>query len=322
MADQKVRVSVIVPCYNEESVIKESYSRLSRAMKETGHDYELVFINDGSKDQTPQLLNDLGKQDPNVVVIHFSRNFGHQPAVTAGLNNCTGNYAVIIDADLQDPPELIPEMLNMALTDGYNIVYAVRKQRKGETFFKKITAKFYYRLLNFMSETELPVDTGDFRLIDKKVIDTFNGLTEKHKYIRGLMSWVGFKQAPIYYDRDPRFAGETHYPFLKMLTFATRGLLYFTKKPLKLATQLGFLCIVVGLGLAVYVMASRYLHPEHIASGWSSVLITIVFFGGVQLLTVGVLGAYLGNIFDEVKSRPEYIIDTIEKKPVTLGSAT
>jgi glycosyltransferase involved in cell wall biosynthesis len=311
MADQSVRVSVVIPCYNEESVIQETYSRLTRSMKDTGVEYELIFVNDGSRDNTPHLLNALSAQDPCVKIIHFSRNFGHQPAVTAGLNHCSGDYAVIIDADLQDPPELIPRMLDMARSNGYNIVYAVRKKRKGETFFKKITAKAYYRLLNALSETELPVDTGDFRLIDRKVIDAFNKLTEKHKYIRGLMSWVGFKQHPIYYDRDERFAGETHYPFLKMFAFATRGLLYFTKKPLRLATQLGFFSILIGLGLAVYVTISRYLYPAEIASGWSSLLITVVFFGGVQLLTIGVLGAYIGNIFDEVKSRPEYIIDSI-----------
>lgn len=309
MADQKVRVSVVIPCFNEESVIKESYSRLTRTMKGTGYDYELIFVNDGSRDNTPALLNEIAAGDTSVVVHHFSRNFGHQPAVTAGINHCTGTHAIIIDADLQDPPELIPEMLAMSLKEQYNIVYAVRRQRKGETFFKKITAKMFYRLLNKLSETELPLDTGDFRLIDRKVIDTFNKLTEKHKYIRGLISWVGFKQAPIYYDREPRFAGETHYPFLKMFTFATRGLLYFTKKPLRLATQLGFLSILVGIGLALYVTLSRYFYPDQIVSGWSSLIIAIIFFGGVQLLTIGVLGAYMGNIFDEVKNRPEYIID-------------
>lgn len=311
MPNDKVRVSVIVPCYNEESVINETYSRLSKVMQQAGYEHELIFINDGSRDSTPELLNKIAEKDPSAVVINFSRNFGHQPAVTAGLNYCTGTHAIIIDADLQDPPELIPEMMNMAMTGNYNIVYGMRKVRKGETFFKKITAKLYYRLLNFLSETELPVDTGDFRLVDRKVIDAFNKLGEKHKYIRGLMSWVGFKQAPIYYDRDPRFAGETHYPFFKMVAFATRGLLYFTKKPLRLATQLGFLSILVGLCLAVYVTVSRYLYPEQIVSGWSSLIIALIFFGGVQLLTIGVLGAYLGNIFDEVKSRPEYIVDEI-----------
>lgn len=314
MPDKAIRLSVIIPCYNEESVIAESYSRLLRTMQGMAIGYELIFINDGSRDKTPSLLNDIAASDRNVKVIHFSRNFGHQPAVTAGLNHCRGQYAVIIDADLQDPPELIPEMLDMALTQDYNIVYAVRRQRKGETYFKKVTAKLFYRSLNLLSETEIPVDAGDFRLVDRKVIDTFNKLTEKHKYVRGLISWVGFKQAPIYYNRDARFAGETHYPFLKMFTFATRGLLYFTKKPLKLATQLGFLCIIVGLALAVYVAVSRYIYPERIVSGWPSVLITIIFFGGVQLLTIGVLGAYLGNIFDEVKNRPEYIIDELRSQ--------
>lgn len=312
-ADQ-VRVSVIIPCYNEESVINETYARLGRVMQQSGYAYELIFVNDGSRDKTPLLLQELAQEDPCVVVLNFSRNFGHQPAVTAGLHHCTGTHAIIIDADLQDPPELIPEMMQMALNGNYNIVYGMRRVRKGETFFKKITAKLYYRLLNFLSETELPVDTGDFRLVDRKVIDSFNKLGEKHKYIRGLMSWVGFRQAPILYDRDPRFAGETHYPFLKMISFATRGLLYFTKKPLRLATQLGFLSILVGLGLAVYVTASRYLYPDEVVSGWSSLFIAMIFFGGVQLLTIGVLGAYLGNIFDEIKNRPEYIIDTVIKQ--------
>jgi glycosyltransferase involved in cell wall biosynthesis len=310
-----IKISVIVPCFNEESVINETYSRLSTIMQKHQYKHELIFINDGSSDQTAYILNSLAQKDSNVIVLHFSRNFGHQPAVSAGIRHCTGTHAIIIDADLQDPPELIPDMVEMSLNQNANIVYGLRKVRKGETLFKKITAKIYYRLLNFLSETQLPVDTGDFRLIDRKVINEFNKLTEKHKYIRGLMSWVGFKQMPIFYDREPRFAGETHYPFFKMLAFATKGLLYFTKKPLRLATQLGFLCIMIGLGLGAYVIVSRYIHPNQVVSGWSSLLITIIFFGGVQLLTIGVLGAYLGNIFDEVKNRPEYIVDEIITQP-------
>lgn len=303
-------LSVIVPCYNEEAVIEEFYKRTKavfNSLKDV--DASIIFINDGSSDKTPYILSAIAAQDSLVKVIHFSRNFGHQPAVTAGLNNCTSDLAVIIDADLQDPPELIPDLIEVHNTGGANVVYCVRKKRKGETLFKKWTAKLFYKTMNNLSEVDFPRDTGDFRLIDRKVITAFNQLKEKGKYIRGLISWIGFKQEAFYYNRDARFAGETKYPFKRMFSFAKKAMLYFSKKPLKLSISLGFFAFLIGIVYALWVWLGELFGYTAAISGWSSTIIIIIFFGGVQLLTIGVLGQYIGVLFDEVKSRPEYIID-------------
>ena len=221
-------LSVIVPCYNEEAVIQEFYRRTKEVLNSlddvVGY---IIFINDGSKDNTRYILDHIASQDDKARVIHFSRNFGHQPAVTAGMNLCKTDLAVIIDADLQDPPELIPDLIETQRKEEASVVYCVRKKREGETAFKKATAKLFYRTMNNLSEVEFPEDTGDFRLVDRKAIDAFNGLKEKGKYIRGLISWIGFKQVPFYYNRDARFAGETKYPLKRMLSFAKKALLYF-----------------------------------------------------------------------------------------------
>jgi glycosyltransferase involved in cell wall biosynthesis len=306
---KKELLSVIVPCFNEEEVIEETYKRLTNVLKENHINYEILFINDGSIDKTLVILTNIAKNDPKIKIISFSRNFGHQSAVSAGIHHCKGDYAVIIDGDLQDPPEVIPELLSLAKKEQANVVYGVRKRRKGETFFKRFTAWAFYKIINLLSDVPLPENTGDFRLIDKKVIDAFNQLPEKNKYIRGLISWIGFKQIPYYYVREPRFAGETKYPLSKMIKFATTALLYFTRKPLKLATTMGFMSIVVGLLLTIYVFLSLFLKPQQTVSGWASTIIIIIFFGGVQLLTIGVMGEYIGSIFDEIKNRPMYIID-------------
>lgn len=305
-----MKLSVIIPCYNEEEVIKTTYDRLKKVLLKTEvEDFELLFVNDGSRDKTLEILTAISREDKNVRVISFSRNFGHQSAVSAGINECSGDIAIIIDADLQDPPELIPDMISTYLKENANVVYGVRKERKGESFFKKFTAHSFYRILNSLSEVDIPLDTGDFRLIDRKVIDTFRNMPERNKFIRGMISWVGFKQIPFYYSRDPRLAGETKYPLAKMIKFAMTGIFYFSKKPLKLAINLGFFSIIIGLFLSVYTFIARFSGIISTVPGWASTIITIVFFGGIQLLTIGVLGEYVGNIFDEVKKRPEYIID-------------
>ena len=259
MADfQKPRlISVIVPCYNEEAVIAETYRRLRQVLGSgPWQQHELVFINDGSRDPTLSLLRGISAADPQVRVVSFSRNFGHQPAVSAGIAHCRGEVAVIIDADLQDPPELIPDMVRLWQQQQANVVYAVRKERRGESAFKLFTARLFYRLINYLSEVPLPLDTGDFRLIDRKVMDAFGQLPERSKYIRGLISWIGFKQVPIAYVREERFAGETKYPLSKMLKFASTSLLYFSKKPLKLALTLGFFSLVIGVLLACLLYTS------------------------------------------------------------------
>lgn len=306
------KLAVIVPCYNEEAVIGESYRRTRNVLDSMPIPTEIIYINDGSRDRTRELLNAIAASDPEVKVIHFSRNFGHQPAVTAGINNCDADLAVIIDADMQDPPELIPEILALQKKEQANVVYCVRKSREGESVFKLFTAKAFYRLMNYMSEVHFPLDTGDFRLVDRKVMDQFDRFKERGKYIRGLISWVGFHQVPFYYEREARIAGETKYPLSKMLKFASNAMLYFSKKPLRLATSLGFISVLVGIVLAIWFTLGKIYGFNKAEAGWTSLMTAIVFFGGVQLLTVGVLGQYVGILFDEIKARPEYIID--EKK--------
>lgn len=303
-------LSVIVPCYNEEAVIQEFYRRTKEVLNSlddvVGY---IIFINDGSKDNTRYILDHIASQDDKARVIHFSRNFGHQPAVTAGMNLCKTDLAVIIDADLQDPPELIPDLIETQRKEEASVVYCVRKKREGETAFKKATAKLFYRTMNNLSEVEFPEDTGDFRLVDRKAIDAFNGLKEKGKYIRGLISWIGFKQVPFYYNRDARFAGETKYPLKRMLSFAKKALLYFSKKPLMLSISLGSIAFFIGIIYGLWIWLGHLLGFTNVITGWTSTIIIIIFFGGVQLITIGVLGQYIGVLFDEVKSRPEYIID-------------
>lgn len=301
-------LSIIIPCYNEELVIGETYKQLTHVLEKMENDYELIFINDGSKDKTYEILFRLSAENKRVKIINFSRNFGHQCAVTAGINNCSGDAAVIIDSDLQDPPEVIVDMLKIMTEQNANVVYGVRKKRKGENWFKLITAKYFYRLLNSLSDVKFPVDTGDFRLIDRHIIDTFNRLEEKNKYIRGLISWMGYKQVPCYYEREERFAGETKYPFKKMLKFAMIGVFYFSKKPLKIATFSGFISVAIGIVYALVALIMKLIYPESFEPGWTTLIVLIIFFGGVQLLTIGVLGQYIGNLFDEAKDRPEYII--------------
>lgn len=301
-------LSVIIPCYNEELVVRESHKRLTSVMQQIEMDYELIFINDGSRDNTYSILKELASQDPCTKILNFARNFGHQCAVTAGLNNCSGDLAVIIDSDLQDPPEVILDMLEIQKREGANVVYGVRKKRDGESWFKLVTAKYFYRTLNKLSDVQFPVDTGDFRLVDRNIINEFNKLHEKNKYIRGLISWMGYKQVPCYYERKERFAGETKYPLKKMLKFASIGLFYFSKKPLKMATWLGFFSVALCLIYAIVIFIMKLIHPASFVVGWTSIVLLVIFFGGVQLLTVGILGQYIGNLFDEAKDRPEYII--------------
>ena len=302
-----INISVIIPCFNEEEIIEATYQRAKAVVSA---DDELVFVNDGSKDKTLPILMQIAGHDKSVKVISFSRNFGHQAAISAGINYCSGEAAFIIDADMQDPPELFPAMLAIYQNEKCNVVFGVRTSRKGEGIFKRITAKLFYKIINRLSDVPLPKDTGDFRLIDRMVIEEFKNLKEKNKYIRGLISWIGFKQCPFYYEREPRLAGQTKYPFTKMFRFATTGLLYFTKKPLSIAIAIGFLSILIGLGLAIYTIVVKLKTPQNAVPGWASTIITIIFFGGIQLLSIGVLGKYIASVFDEVKNRPEYIVET------------
>ncbi|AXM87709.1 glycosyltransferase [Anoxybacillus ayderensis] len=301
-----VKYSVVIPVYNEALVIRETYKRLKRVMEQTDGAYELLFVNDGSKDETLDMLKELAVRDDTVKYLDFSRNFGHQIAITAGMDYASGEAIVIIDADLQDPPELILEMIEK-WKEGYDVVYAKRTKRKGETFFKKATAYAFYRLLQAATEIDIPLDTGDFRLIDRKVRDELVGMRERSRFVRGLVSWVGFKQTAIEYERDERFAGETKYPLKKMIRFSLDGITSFSYKPLKLASLLGFLLSFVSV---VWMIAVLYLKlfTHSTVTGWSSLVMTVLFFNGVVLIMLGVIGEYIGRIYDEVKHRPLYIL--------------
>ena len=303
-------LSIIVPCYNEEAVVAVTYERLKKVLSGLENvSSGIIFINDGSHDRTREILSGIAAKDSTVKVIHFSRNFGHQKAVTAGIRYCQSDLAIIIDADLQDPPELIPELLIKQEEEQANVVYCVRKNRAGESKFKLWSAS----ILNKLSEVQFPLDTGDFRLIDACVIREFNRFKEKGKYIRGIISWIGFKQVPFHYEREPRWAGKTKYPLKKMLLFASTALLYFSKKPLMIATGLGFFAVLLGFIMALWYILGKIFGYTHAESGWTSIMITVIFFSGIQLLTVGVLGQYIAILFDEIKERPEYIIDFIDK---------
>ncbi|MCU0328314.1 MAG: glycosyltransferase family 2 protein [Chitinophagales bacterium] len=306
-----MKISIVVPCYNEAEVITETNQRLNSVLSAHFTQYEILYINDGSQDNTKAKILELKDHFPQIKLIDLSRNFGHQPAVSAGIKFAQGDYIIIIDADLQDPPELIPDMVSMAQSMSANVVYAVRESRQGDTWFKKITAKYFYRIVNALSETKLPLDTGDFRLIDRKVADVFNQIEEKQKYIRGLISWIGFYQVPIKYHREERFAGSSHYPLSKMIQFAMRGMLYFSKKPLTLATNIGLILVLISVLLLIAQFVKWIFFPATFVLGWLSIYGAIVFFGGIQLLTIGILGAYIGSIFDEIKNRPEYIVNQV-----------
>lgn len=302
----EITCSIIVPMYNEEDVIEETYKRLKKVMDPYGDSYELIFVNDGSRDRSAEIVYGLALQDPCIRLLDFSRNFGHQAAVSAGLDYAAGRAVVIIDADLQDPPEVIPQMLDL-WREGFEVVYGKRIKRQGETAFKKVTAYLYYRILRWMTNAEMPTDTGDFRLIDRKVCDVMKSLSEKNRFLRGLVHWVGFKQTAVEYVRDERWAGETKYPLKKMLKFAADGIVSFTYKPLKLATYLGFLLSLSGFIYLLVVLYQR-LFTDITQPGWASLIGINLVFNGITLFILGIVGAYIGRIYDEVKGRPLYIV--------------
>jgi len=304
MENSKIRLSVVVPMYFEEEVATECHSRLSAAVE--SYDYEIIYVNDGSTDKTLPILKEIAQSNERVKIISFSRNFGHQAAVTAGVKDATGDCIAIIDADLQDPPELIPDMIEL-WTQGYEVVYAKRKKRKGESIFKRITAKAFYKLLSMLTDTDIPTDTGDFRLIDRKVADAFNAMGEHNRFIRGMVAWLGFKQTPIEYVRDVRYAGETKYPLRKMLKLAFDGIMSFSVKPIKMVTNLGALTMLFSLGIIVYVLISKFT-GNAVSAGWASTMIVITMLSGVQLLSLGVVGGYISRIYEESRNRPIYLI--------------
>ena len=300
------RFSIVAPAFNEEEVLPEFYRRVREVMDALGEPWELILINDGSRDNTLAVMRELHAKDPRVKIVSFSRNFGHQLAITAGLDYASGDAVIIIDADLQDPPEVIPELI-AKWREGYDVVYAVRKERKGESWFKEWTAKLFYRLIYRITDVDIPKDTGDFRLMDRKVVEALRTMRERNRFMRGLSVWVGFKQAGVYYVREPRFAGETKYPFRKMLKFALDAITSFSYVPLQLATYTGF--AIAGLSLvAVLIAVYLRLTTGRALLGQATTLVAVLFLGGIQLIFLGIIGEYLGRIYDEVKARPLYIV--------------
>lgn len=303
------KISVVIPMYYEEEVANECYNRTKKVLNGLeNYDHEIVFVNDGSKDKTLPILKEIATKDEKAKVISFSRNFGHQAAVTAGLKFVTGDCILIIDSDMQDPPELLVDMLKL-WKDGNEVIYAKRKTRKGESKFKLMTAKMFYKILNNLSDVEIPKDTGDFRLVDRKVVDVINSMPEHNKFLRGLFSWVGFKQEPIEYERQERFAGKTKYPLKKMLKLASDGIISFSTKPLKIIGGIGIASIFISFILLIYAILSYIFKWNNLASGWTSLMVAITFFAGVQLVSIWMISEYIARIYDDTKQRPEYIIN-------------
>jgi dolichol-phosphate mannosyltransferase len=299
-------LSVIIPVFNEEKNISSVYSRCISVLRSIGEPFEVIFINDGSKDDTFQKVYQLSETDARVKYINLSRNFGHQIAVSAGLDACSGSYAVIIDADLQDPPELITDLYAKA-QEGFDVVYAKRQLRKGETFFKSITAKFFYRLLKKITTINIPLDTGDFRIISRKVINVLKQMPEQQKFLRGQIAWVGFRQTAVEYQREERTAGTSGYTVKKMMRLAMDGITSFSNLPLRIATIAGFLVSGITFCVALYALYSRFISKDYVP-GWTSIIISVLFIGGVQLITIGIIGEYISRISSNVRNRPLYVV--------------
>ena len=306
-SDARPVISVVAPVYNEAATLPLFCERVIAALEPLREPFELVLINDGSRDGSLEVMVGLHERDPRIKVINFSRNFGHQIAITAGIDYARGSAVAVIDSDLQDPPEVIPELI-AKWREGYGIVFAQRAEREGETWFKKATAAFFYRLIRRITNVNIPVDTGDFRLMDRKVVDTLRQMREHHRFMRGLSVWVGFKQTGVEYKRAPRHAGETKYPLSKMLRFALDGITSFSYLPLQLATYFGFLVAVISMLALIAVVILRLTGSQTNFYGQASTLVSVLFLGGIQLIFLGIIGEYLGRIYDEVKQRPLYIV--------------
>lgn len=299
-------ISVIVPVFNEESNLSVLHEKLVNVVTAITNSYEIIFINDGSKDNSLQVIKSLAQQYPQVKYVDFSKNFGHQLAVFAGLEHATGNAIVIIDADLQDPPELIVDLYNK-LQQGFDVVYAQREQRVGETWHKLLTAKLFYRFINRLSDVAIPLDTGDYRIMTKKIKDIIVAMPEHNKFLRGQIAWTGFNQTSVLYKRNERYSGTTNYSYSKMFSFAFDGITAFSNLPLRLATYMGFLVSFVSFLVIIYTLYQKYIN-NNVVQGWSSLMVSILFIGGVQLICLGIIGEYLGRIMDNVKQRPLYIV--------------
>jgi len=305
--NQQPQYSIIAPVFNEEGNLQELYRQMKQTLDSTGEAWELILVDDGSSDRSLEIMHSLRNVDSRVKIVEFAKNFGHQLAVTAGMDYASGKAIIIIDADLQDPPSVILQMIEK-WKKGYEIVYAVRTERKGETWFKEFTAKLFYRLIYRITDIDIPLDTGDFRLIDRRAVDTLTTMRERHRFIRGMTSWIGFRQTGVEYVREERFAGETHYPFKKMLKFALDAITGFSYLPLQVATYVGFIIAGISAIAALLVIYARLFLESQAFFGQATTLVAVLFLGGIQLITLGVIGEYLGRIYDEVKQRPLYVV--------------
>ena len=312
-------LSVIVPCFNEQEGIAECHRRLTEVLRETGAPYEIVYVNDGSRDGTYALLSAIQTEDDQVVLVDLSRNFGHQQAVSAGLDLVRGDAAVVIDADLQDPPAVIHQMLEL-WRQGFDVVYGVRGYRAGETGFKLWTAKLFYQVINRLSDVEIPLDTGDFRLMDRRVIDAMLEMPERHRLLRAMCSWTGFRQTGLRYRRDARYAGTTKYPLGKMLNLALDGIFSFSTVPLRMLTFLGFGAALLSFAGIVYALCVR-IFTHHWVAGWATLFIGMLFLSGLQMISLGVMGEYLGRVYTEVKRRPLYLVNSVRRSGVPAFAA-
>jgi polyisoprenyl-phosphate glycosyltransferase len=308
------KYSLVIPIYNEESTIPALYQRVSAVMDELDDTSELILVNDGSQDRTLELVRELHDRDERVVYLSLARNFGHQIAVTAGLNYVRGEAVIVLDGDLQDPPELIPDLLGL-WREGYHVVYAQRTKRVQEGWFKRLCAFAFYRILKHLADVDIPTDTGDFCLMDRQVVDLINQMPERNRYLRGLRAWVGFNQIALEFDRDPRFTGEVKYTFVKSLGLAINGLVSFSSVPLRLSTYLGLFSAVLAIVMAILVLYWR-VFTNSTLTGFATIAIAIFFLGAVQLISIGILGEYVGRIYEEVKNRPLYTLSEVGRKSV------
>ena len=304
-----VPYSVVIPVYNEAEVLPALYRRLTNVMEGLGKPYEIVFVNDGSVDDSPKVLAEFRAQDSRVRVVSLSRNFGHQIAITAGLDHSSGQAVVVMDADLQDPPEIIPQLIAQWKV-GYDIVFTVRESRRRESVFKRTTAALFYRLLQRLTATDIPLDAGDFRLMSRRAVEALKPIRERNRFVRGLVGWIGFRHTCVRFVRDARQAGETKYPLRKMIRFALNGLISFSFVPLQLATYLGFAVSLFSFLYIAYAIELK-LFTDRAVQGWASIMVAMLFIGGVQLISLGIMGEYIGRIYDEVKQRPLYVIDEL-----------
>jgi len=302
-------VSVVVPCFNEEHTVPLLYGRLKPVLVDLDLPFEIFFVDDGSIDGTLTALLDIQHDDSSVQIIEFSRNFGHQIAVTAGIDAAEGDIVVLMDADLQDPPELLRQLIDKWL-EGYDVIYAIRQERKGEGLFKRASAQAFYRFLSRLSEVAIPLDTGDFRLMDRIVVDHLRTMREGHRFVRGLTSWLGYSQTGVPYIRDPRAGGKTNYSLTKMLKFAMDGITSFSSRPLEWASQAGFIVGIIGL-IGMLIVIGLKIFTNVTIQGWTSVMTVILLMGGIQLITVGIIGEYIGRIYDETRGRPLYIVRNV-----------